>query len=393
MRRFFSKYFVFFLIIFLLYLLERGEMAVRFGVYESSFAYQNIFVVAMIILSTYYVLVNNRSFYYTRFFKRFSATLILIYFLTVIWSLADPLHSRNVYGFLILPLFLYAFIFVYTIKTENTNVILYSFYSVGLLLAAYFFMNYNNNVFYDIEQQTNTSYAVLYFLPMMLCAPKKWLRYAAIVLTIFTVMFSLKRGGFVAILMAAAAFFYISEVKLGGRRLRIWGWLLFVVIGIVGYWAVTRINDIMLDNLMFNRMSYIEETEGSGRGKIWRNVIEMIGSQGAGGLLVGHGWRATADNTISHLTAHNDFLEILYDFGIVAFVLYLLMISEMIRLTRFLIKNKSEYAPAMGAMLVIFFVNSMVSHIMIYCQYLLIFSLSWGFFSAAIQRDYLTKKM
>lgn len=377
-----KKYSGFFLITILLYLLERGEMSLRFYVYEASFAYQNYIIIAMIVLSAIYIALNKAFSPHNKLFYRFATTLIVIYVITVLWSLANPLSSRNVYGYFILPLFMFIYIYVYTRVIDNIDVILYSMYVVGVLLAVFFFMNYNNNILYDVERQTNTSYFVLYILPFMLCAPKKWLRYLAIVLAFFTVMFSLKRGGFVAVILAVAVYLYINQVKMGGKRFKIWSWFVFLAVGVLGFMVIIRINNVLLDNRMFNRMSLIEETGGSGREKVFRNVIYLIESQGFGNYMIGHGWRATAENTISHLTAHNDFLEILYDFGIVAFVFYIMMIIELFRLTKSLIRKKSEYAPAMGACLAIFFVNSMVSHIMIYCQYLLLFAMFWGFISA-----------
>ena len=88
------------------------------------------------------------------------------------------------------------------------------------------------------------------------------------------------------------------------------------------------------------------------------------------------------------ITAHNDYLEVLYDFGIIAFVLYVSFVVQLLKMCRRLIAMKSEYAPAIGASLAIFFVNSMVSHIWIYNQYLIIFALFWGFINAVEKKHY-----
>ena len=381
------NYLKFFILSFLLLVLEGGEMYMRFGYEDASFPYENYIIIAMIIITAFHVIMHQKDLTHTKFFNRFATTLITIYVFTVLWSLINPLHSRNVYGYLLLPLFMFMYMYVVTRKMDSFEVITYTMYAVAVTLAIYFLMNYNSG-FYDVEQQSNTSYTVLYFLPMMLCVPKIWLRYVAIILTIITVMFSLKRGGFIAVIIGVVVYFYISQVKIDGKRLKMWGWLVLLVLGIGGYWAIVRVNNMLLDNMMFDRIAIIEETGGSGRANIYKNVFDLIGLDGIVPLLFGHGWRATADYTYSHLTAHNDFLEILFDFGITGLVFYIAMIVESLNVARILIRKKSEYAPAMGASLAIFLVNSMVSHIMIYCQYLLIFAMFWGFISATSQRQH-----
>ena len=377
-------YYVFSVLAVLLFFLEQGEMSKRFGEEEASYSGLNYIIVSMIFLSGTYIILNKRYLLRTKLKKWFVSTMSVIYVITVIWSLFYPLASRNTYGYILLPIFMFLFMNIITYlmnKMDKIYLICYTMYMIGLLLSAYYFYNYRNNVYYDIESASNTSYTVLYFLPIMLCVSQKWLRYVAMAIVALAIMLSLKRGGFIAIIFGVAAYFYISQIKMSGKRIRLGGWLVFVVVGILGYWFIARVNNVLVDNLMYDRMAMIEETGGSGRENIYKNVINLIGTEHFGYFLFGHGWCGTERDTFSHLTAHNDFLEVLYDFGIIAFVLYILMIVELFRLTRLLINIKSEYAPAMGASLAIFFVNSMVSHIIIYCQYLLIFAMFWGFIS------------
>ena len=383
----FINYFFLFVFSTLLFILERGEMFKRFASDEdSSFAALSYIIVAMIALSGFYILVNKRYLLHTKLLIRYTTTMIVIYVLTIIWSLFYPLSSRNVYGYFLLPVFVFAFMNVITRLIDKQSIIVHTLYVVGVLCAAYYLFNYTNNTYYDVERQSNTSYTVLYFFPIMLCTPKKWLRYVAIGLVVLIVMLSLKRGGFVAVLFAVAVYLYISQISLKGKRLKIWGMIVFLVLCAVAYLAVIRINSVLLGNMMFDRLSLIEETGGSGRESIYRDVLNLIASSRPVNFLFGHGWCATERDSFFHLTAHNDFLEILYDFGIIAFVLYIMVIVELFKLAKVLIKHKSDYAPALGSSIAIFIVNSMVSHIWIYCQYLLIFAVFWGVVSAVDQR-------
>lgn len=382
MRSRFTNYFFFFSLTVLFFIIERGEMFRRFGDEKATFEMLNYVILAMITLSGLYILSNKKYLLKTTLQKRFVTTMVYIYILTVIWSLFHPLSTRNVYIYFLLPVFMFLYMSVVTRLVDKINVVLYSLYIIGILLVVYYFLNYTNNIFYNVERQSNTSYTVLYFLPIMLCVNNKWLRYIAIMLVSLVVMFSLKRGGFIAVLLAIAVYFYIDQIKLKGKQMKLWGWLLFLGLGVAAYFAVIRVNNVLLNNLLFDRMSMIDETGGSGREYIYKDVFSLIGSGHILNFIFGHGWCATARDTLTHLTAHNDFLEVLYDFGIVAFVLYIMFVVELFKVAKRMIREKSIYAPAIGTSLVIFLTNSMVSHIWIYCRFLLIFAVFWGIINA-----------
>lgn len=378
----FFNYFFLFLISTLFFVLERGEMFRRFGDEDASFGALNYVIVSLIVLAAIYIIVSRLYISRGIFLSRFCITILVIYFLTIIWSLFYPLSSRNVYGYFLVPLFMFLFMNVYTCVNKNTSAVLYTMYIVGVLLAVYYFLNYKNNIYYNIEKQSNTSYTVLYLLPIMLSVPKKWLRYVAMALVVLVVMFSLKRGGFIAVILGLVVYFYISQIKMKGRKLKIWGVLLFGVISYLIYYLTIRVNNEVLGDMLFNRMLIIEETGGGGRMSIYENIINLFVTSHPLNILFGHGWCGTERDTIYHLTAHNDFLEVLYDFGVIAFVLYFSVIIQLFKLEKKLIRNGSEFAPAFGTSVAIFLANSMVSHIWIYCQYLLIFAVFWGVVSA-----------
>lgn len=274
------------------------------------------------------------------------------------------------------------------VNLKNEKVVVVAMYVVAVLLAVSYYNNFYMNVMFEMGTVTNASYTVLYFLPFMLCVRKSFFRLAAILITFLVVMISMKRGGFFALILSVVVFFYIDRVSIKGRKIKIWGWFLVLLIIVSGYFLIVRINTELLENMLFDRVADSQASEGSGRMGIYRDVINQIGSNSIIGFLFGNGWAGTARDTFSHLTAHNDYLEVLYDFGIIAFVLYVSFVVQLLKMCRRLIAMKSEYAPAIGASLAIFFVNSMVSHIWIYNQYLIIFALFWGFINAVEKKHY-----
>ena len=110
-------------------------------------------------------------------------------------------------------------------------------------------------------------------------------------------------------------------------------------------------------------------------------------------LLFGRGWQGSIRTAKISVTCHNDFLEVLIDFGIIGFICYISFIILLITMCLKMIKNKHIYAPAMGASLAMFFVSSMVSHIIIYPWYLLEFFLFWGFMSYTVNNNQLNNNI
>ena len=113
----------------------------------------------------------------------------------------------------------------------------------------------------------------------------------------------------------------------------------------------------------------------------------MISSSNIIQLLFGHGYNSVlADNPLG-FSAHNDFLEILYDFGVFAFLLYCALYFRIYRFCRKLVERKSKYAGAMLFSVCLLIINSMVSHIYIYPFYASIFALVWGAIYALYKKE------
>ena len=83
---------------------------------------------------------------------------------------------------------------------------------------------------------------------------------------------------------------------------------------------------------------------------------------------VGGGW----------VSAHNDFLEIIYDYGIVGFALYISFLVMLIRTGIKMQKMHYEYASAFMGTVIMVIVMSMTSHLIIYLNYYVIIFMFWA---------------
>lgn len=311
-------------------------------------------------------------------FKAFLAFFIISYFLTLIWAIFFHLTSRIVLFSSFLPL---VFWYIGNNLNDRRKDKTISFYVplCFFLLFAYFILRYDRTSMLDqVYAAINASYAILYLLPFVLLSPKRYVRIIAILLTLAATFLTLKRGGMIS-LSIGLLFYVLSYGKVTSGKVISFRGVILAAIAIVGVvYLVIYFNNSM-EGLVFNRFAVIEQDQGSGRTSLYQHVEQLIFESSVLGWIFGHGWDGVARASMSGLSAHNDFLEILYDFGIVAFICYVIFIVRMFRHLIKLLKCNHGFAPAMAASLGIFISNSFVSHIYIYAWYMLIFTWFWGF--------------
>ena len=361
-----------------IYLLERNYMFGEDVVGEEAVT-STIYIGSLLLFSFLAVLLSwQQPCIKSKFSRRFTSLMIITYVMSLLFSLAHPFESRNTYFFIILPLL----IFYSTSSLDLSKygeLFLWLMTVVAALLWLFYFLNYSNNILYDAERQYNGSYAVLYFLPFLLCHKSNVLRWVSIAMIVFIVMISLKRGGFIAVIVAVAVYFLVTFFSLPGRRFGI-GHLLILLGAIFGlFYLVQYINGVVLNDLLLQRMIDIEAGAGSGRIDIYTKYLHFIQSDSILHLIFGHGWQGSIIDSGIDATCHNDFLEVFVDFGIIGFIAYIAFWISLLKLCVKMVRNRHEYAPAMSASVALFFVNSMVAHIIIYTWYLILFAAFWGY--------------
>ena len=81
--------------------------------------------------------------------------------------------------------------------------------------------------------------------------------------------------------------------------------------------------DERLNGKLTERVTREETEEGHDRYAIWELSIYMIQNSTKDKLILGHGYAGVRNDSFLEISAHNDFLEIIYDYGLIIFVLYL----------------------------------------------------------------------
>ena len=132
-----------------------------------------------------------------------------------------------------------------------------------------------------------------------------------------------------------------------------------------------------MGNIISNRLMNIAEDGGSGRDRVWAVTWDMICHSSPEELLLGHGYSTVVIDSPLRLSAHNDFMEVLYNWGIVIFIPYTFLHINLIKQVINLIKTKNSIAPIMAFSYVVFLILSLVSIVILYPLMALI-SLTWG---------------
>ena len=368
--------FFLFAIAILLFALERDLMfsddIVGRGIVSIAFI-----VGSLLLLSIIAVLLSKQPVMINRLSRRFSYLWLYICLYFIINSLDYSTGSRNLYGLIPLPLFMLYFGSITSRYFKSDNVIIWTITIVVLLLAYYYLNNYYKNELFIVENTSSGAYAILYLLPFLLCHKKVVFQISSILLTLLIIMLSLKRGGFLALLAAVVVFLLITQIGIKKQRFNIKRLLLLIVLPLGLYALILYLNESVLEGLLFSRFE--NDETGSGRTYIYQQYWMLLWDSSPSQLIIGHGWMGSIRDSGIEFTCHNDFLEAIIDFGIIGFLFYILLYIELIKFCKRMVQNNNIYAPAMGASIALFFVNSMVSHILIYPKFLVLFTFFWGF--------------
>ena len=109
---------------------------------------------------------------------------------------------------------------------------------------------------------------------------------------------------------------------------------------------------------------------------LYREVFSLIENSSLNEVIFGHGQNAVLQYT-HEFSAHNDFLEVFFDYGIIVFLVYIFLHYQLIKNSLRLIKQKSYFAAPFSVSYILFIVLSMISHVVIY-PYFFILTAFWG---------------
>lgn len=249
---------------------------------------------------------------------------IVILFLLKTNSIID---SIRVFGLL-----LWVFCFYYGSRISRCSEFIKKYFSktifIGIVvLLLYYFYYYLFMGFLDNQKSNDTVFFLIVYLPFLfLFDGNKILKTITIVLFSVICLFSLKRS----IVLGLVLFLFFLYLLEGNKKVvkKWYFWLILVLVIWVGIYVNNTVGNLLLSR--FNET----ESGGSGREAIYTIVLRHFSNSSFSELILGHGFMSTLK--IIGALAHNDFLQLLYDGGLIAIVFYL---SMWIYFLSFAIKN------------------------------------------------------
>jgi len=282
------------------------------------------------------------------------------------------------------------FLFYYFSRSGLSNrvvlfLILLLFIEVGIF---YLIINQdkNLNVLNKIAS-VNHIYYILLLLPWLFLVKNKLVINIILFLVVIMTINSAKRGAMLAVLASGGFYIYFSYFK---GALRSKSFLLTYILGfifvVVGYMVFDYYNE-KSGGYILNRFENIEEDQGSGRLEIYSEVWRLIFDSPAENILMGHGHNEVFNNTSFHLSSHNDYLEVFYDYGIIGLTLLIFLLIILLKRTIRLFRKNSEYKIAYLSAFIIFLLMTSISHLILYPTYIIYLAAFLGYIETDVNRQ------
>jgi len=264
---------------------------------------------------------------------------------------------------------------------------------VILLLLFYTYVNYFKEYQYwesSGKIALNNSYFIACAIPFFLRKKNK----IGILLTIFSVVvvfISNKRAGLIAVMLGLVFYYYINAKLIGSLRKA----MKIITLGILTL-AILCVLFYFIDNFydlnVFTRLLKLFKDGGSGRIIIYKYVWNEIRNSNLFQILFGHGVSSITHLSMSLSSAHSDFLNIFYEYGIFALILiivfYIMLFAKLRQMINLNYENSSSFA--FSIIVSLFF--SLFSANLDSQSFSIILAVYWGIEMADWNRYYLIKK-
>lgn len=210
----------------------------------------------------------------------------------------------------------------------------------------------------------SNAYYPLCLLPLVIAVNNRnnlW-RYIIIVFTFIVLLLSNKRTGTIAFLLFIFCFLLIKPRKTASLKI-ISNLFVLSIVGISLYFLYSYVLDSFDLNILQKLMN-LSQDNGSGRSDIYISVWNAIKVSDFVDLFLGHGMHSVGNVLVIHDSAHNDFLQIFYEYGLLPIIVFILHYIALFAKFLQMYNNKYENA---GIYIGGIFISLMMSLFSMYC--------------------------
>ena len=199
-----------------------------------------------------------------------------------------------------------------------------------------------------------------------------------------------KRSVFIALTFIYLIYcFYIIRSERSGKK---WRSIIFITVVLVAVYFI--VNRYMSESLMgfMDRLSLMGEEGDSSMSRIdiYESCFDVMNNNSFIDWLFGRGYETVRILT-THTNAHNDALQMLFEYGIIGLVFYLFMFLFSLKRTLLLRRMKSPYYLGYAASFAIFVVLGLVSNLVVFYSYFAYICALWGLVEARLVQERLIK--
>lgn len=224
----------------------------------------------------------------------------------------------------------------------------------------------------------NAVYYPVLGLPFVLARSGSWQRVVGVLAILIATGASNKRTALLATLVAVLLYVIFTRAERAPQTSRPARPALiagsFVIGSATSYWIALK----YLNTDILARFANLDEDGGSGRGEIYSWVWDRIDAASLQQILAGRGANAVARDNAG-TSAHNDFLEIAYDYGMIGLLLYLSLYVCIFSTLFHLARTRSKFTGPWAASIGIFITLSMLSHLVFIPTYVALLGVFWGY--------------
>ena len=205
------------------------------------------------------------------------------------------------------------------------------------------------------DTTVNASVLFLMFLPMVLIIRNRVISLMLFCVCLFFLVQGAKRGNIIAAVLPSALYVWM----LFNENRKSFSRILLLIVAMVGV-AIWTKDIILSDDYLLQRYEDTLEGNSSGRDVIYQTMWNMwYEANSVLTIIFGYGFAGTVTFSSMHKMAHNDWLEILVDYGLVGIVCYLWIFVSFFKVV---IKMKSSiYRCVLLSILFVWFSKTLFS--------------------------------
>ena len=237
-------------------------------------------------------------------------------------------------------------------------------------------INYRSGAIADV-------YYVLALLPLVLTFTNTNKQIIPIIVVCVAVLLTGKRAGMIALATALIFFYLIIALKSNS----VWRFaktiILFMIMIAVLLSIFSYVNN-KYNLQIIERLARLTYDGGSGRAERWSRIWHEFLDSSLVQILFGHGNMSVYRQFGGH--AHNDFLQVLYEYGIFAFVFYIGLYLSLMKTNLKMYRANYPHAAAFNMSIIISLILASFSFYVIDATYITSGSLTWGLLLADWQK-------